>query len=149
MADPEQITAWQRLGPELTTSGALSEGDVGVLAGLGVAHVINLALDSHPQALAGEAGLLAARGIGYTHLPIPFDAPGDDHYAAFKAAVESAPRPLHVHCIMNWRVSACFYRWHREHGMAEAEARALMARQWQPETSTHADAPAWAKFITG
>ena len=149
MADPAQITAWQRLGPELTTSGALSERDVATLAELGVAHVLNLALDSHPQALAGEAALLKARGLGYTHLPIPFDAPDEEHYAAVKAALASAPRPLHVHCIMNWRVSACLYRWHREEGMAEAEARALMAQQWQPEVSTHPDAPAWARFIKG
>ena len=149
MADLEQIIAWQRLGPELTTSGALSAGDLAALAELGVAHVINLAMGSHPQALAGEADLLAARGMGYTHLPIPFDSPGDEHYAAFKAALEAAPRPLHVHCIMNWRVSACFYRWHREAGMAEDEARALMAQQWQPESSPHPDAPAWARFIAG
>lgn len=147
MADPEQIIAWQRLGPALTTSGALSEGDIDALAALGTAHVINLALATHPQALPDEEALLAARGIGYTHLPIPFDAPDDSHYAAFRAALDAAPRPLHIHCIMNWRVSACLYRWHREQGMAEGEARALMARQWQPERSDHPDAPAWAAFI--
>jgi hypothetical protein len=52
MADPAQITAWQRLGPELTASGALSERDVAALAGPGVAHVAN----RYPQALAGIIG---------------------------------------------------------------------------------------------
>jgi hypothetical protein len=37
---------------------------------------------------------------------------------------------------MNWRVAAFFYRWHRDvAGMPEAQARALMARQWTPEGS--------------
>jgi hypothetical protein len=31
--------------------------------------------------------------------------------------------------------------------MDEATARALLERQWTPETSTNPDAPAWARFI--
>ena len=36
----------------------------------------------------------------------------------------------------------------RERGMPEAEARALMERQWSPETNGHEDAPTWARFIS-
>ena len=61
---------------------------------------------------------------------------------AFAEALEAADGPVHVHCIMNWRVSAFFYRYHRDAcGMPEAEARALMERQWSPETNDHPDAP--------
>ena len=147
--DPADIRGWQRLSGEVTTSGRLEEADVARLAALGVRQVVNLALDSHPEALAGEADKFAAEGIAYTHIPVPFDAPEEAHFAAFRAAVEQGPQPLHVHCIMNWRVSACCYRWHREQGMVEAEARALMAQQWEPEASAHPDAPAWARFIKG
>lgn len=149
MDDPAHIRAWQRMGPDLTTSGRLLAEDLPKLAGLGVRHVINLALDSHPEALAEEAELLAAQGIGYSHIPVPFDAPGEDHYAAFAKAMEQAPRPLHVHCIMNWRVSAFLCRHNLAQGMAEDEARALMAQQWAPEASDHPDAPAWARFVAG
>jgi hypothetical protein len=49
---------------------------------------------------------------------------------------------------MNMRVSAFFYRWHRdERGMDEAEARAFMERIWSPETDGQPAAPAWAAFI--
>jgi len=48
---------------------------------------------------------------------------------------------------MNWRVSAFCYRYNRERGMPEAEARALMERVWTPETNEHEDAPTWAAFI--
>ena len=148
MNDPEDIRAWQRLDEAITTSGALLPGDIDRLAGLGVRHVINLALASHPEALPDEAALLAAHGIGYSHIPVPFDAPDDSHFAAFCAALDAAARPLHVHCIMNWRVSAFFYRHARDvAGLPEAEARARMAQHWQPETSDHPDAPAWTHFI--
>jgi protein tyrosine phosphatase (PTP) superfamily phosphohydrolase (DUF442 family) len=86
--------------------------------------------------------------LRYTHIPVPFDAPGEEHYRAFAAALEADDEAVHVHCIMNWRVSAFFYRYHRDAcGMPEAEARALMERQWSPETNGHEDAPTWAAFI--
>jgi len=144
-SDPADIRGWQRLSDSVTTSGRLEEADVGRLTEIGVKQVVNLALDSHPEALADEAGKFAAQGIAYTHIPVPFDAPDETHFAAFRAAVEQGPQPVHVHCIMNWRVSAFFYRLHRdEHGMPETEARALMAQQWVPESGEY---PAWAEFI--
>ena len=149
-ADPAHITAWQRLGSAITTSGALTDAALAELAQIGVRHVINLALTSHPQAVPDEAAKCAALGLGYTHIPVPFDQPGEDHFRAFVAALDAAPRPLHVHCIANWRVSAFFYRYHREiAGLPEPEARALMEVQWNPASTSHPDAPAWARFVSG
>lgn len=146
--DPEHIACWQRIDARTTTSGRLAAEDVPALAALGVRHVINLALADSPGALADEAALLAQHHIGYSHIPVPFGAPGDAHFAAFRQAYEGSEGPVHVHCIMNWRVSAFLYRWNRDHGaMPERDARALMERHWSPETSDQADAPAWARFI--
>jgi uncharacterized protein (TIGR01244 family) len=145
--DPEHIACWQRLDSRTTTSGRLTAEDVAALAGLGVRHVINLALEDSPGALAGEAGLLARAGLRYTHIPVAFDSPKEAQFAAFRAAYEGDDAPVHVHCIMNWRVSAFFYRYNREKGMDEAEARAIMARQWSPEASDDPRAAAWAQFI--
>ena len=148
MADPDDIRAWQRLDAEVTTSGRIEDKDVMRLADLGVAHVVNLALETHPEALAGEGEKLAAQGIVYTHSPVPFDAPGEEHFAAFVKAVEEGPRPVHVHCIMNWRVSAFFYRYNREIlGLPKTEARKLMERQWSPEGHDGKEARVWAEFI--
>ncbi len=150
MTDPEQIACWQRIDARLTTSGKLVDGDPERLAALGVRRVINLALASHPEALSDEAGRFARAGIDYVHIPVPFDAPDDSHFAAFNAAMAEADgASVHVHCILNWRVSAFVYRWNRAHGMAETDARALMRQQWEPETSENKDAPAWARFIAG
>ncbi|WP_156842347.1 beta-lactamase hydrolase domain-containing protein [Novosphingobium aquimarinum] len=147
MEDPSHIACWQRLDARTTTSGKLVADDIASLDALGVRHVINLALDSSPHALVDEAKLLAARDIDYTHIPVPFEAPEDAHYAAFRKAYEDTSEPVHVHCIMNWRVSAFFYRYHRDVvGMPEAEARALMERQWAPDQDERY-ASVWGAFI--
>jgi uncharacterized protein (TIGR01244 family) len=147
VSDPADIRAWQRLSEQVTTSGRLQEGDPARLAATGVRHVINLAMPDHPEALPDAEAKFAEQGITYTPIPVPFGAPEEAHYAAFVEALEAAEKPVHVHCIMNWRVSAFFYRYNRERGMPEAEARALMEQQWSPETSDYPGASAWAALI--
>jgi uncharacterized protein (TIGR01244 family) len=147
VSDPDDIRGWQRLDALTTTSGKLDEADVARLAAIGIKHVINLALDDAPEALPGEGAKLAAAGIRYTHIPVPFDVPEDSHFDAFRAALVEG-EPVHVHCIMNWRVSAFYYRLNRDHrGMDEAEARALMHQIWAPEQSDDERAKVWADFI--
>ena len=149
--DPDDIRAWQRLDPRTTTSGLIGAEDLPRLKAIGVTHVINLALADSPGILPDEAERCAALGLAYTNIPIPFAAPDDAHFAAFRTVLEAAAAqgPVHVHCVMNWRVSACFCRFNRDHrAMPEAQARAMMARQWTPETSDHPDAAAWAAFLS-
>lgn len=146
--DPEDIPGWARLDASTTTSGRIAAGDIARLAAVGVRHVINLALAESPGALADEASLMAAAALRYSHIPVPFSAPNDAHFSAFCDALKASDAPVHVHCIMNWRVSAFFYRYNRDvRGMDEATARGLMEQQWSPGSSEHPDAPAWAQFI--
>ena len=148
-ADPQDIRNWLRLSDCITTSGRLQPGDPERLAAIGVRHVVNLALANHPEALPDAERVMADAGLRYTHIPVPFDAPTDGHYRAFAAALEADDEPVHVHCIMNWRVSAFRYRWNRERGMDEAEARRQMEAIWSPESNDHPAAPVWAAFVKG
>jgi uncharacterized protein (TIGR01244 family) len=145
--DPADIRNWQRRPDGITTSGKLEAHDPARLAAIGVRHVVNLALDSHPEALAEEAGLLAAHGIAYTHIPVPFDAPTPEHVAALAEALAAHPGPTHVHCIMNWRVTAFFYLLDRAAGVPEPEARARMA-VWNPLEDERAP-EAWRALLVG
>ena len=149
MSDPGDIRNWLRLSDRITTSGRLQSGDPERLAAMGTRHVINLALADHPEALADADTAMANAGLRYTHIPVPFDAPTDEHYRAFAAALDADDEPVHVHCIMNWRVSAFLYRWNRERGMDEAAARRQMEAIWSPEENDHPAAPVWAAFIRG
>ena len=145
--DPDDIPCWQRLDARTTTSGRIAAGDVARLKAIGVRHVINLALADSPGALADEEALIAAAGMRYCHIPVPFDAPEERHYQVFRAALTADDEPVHVHCIMNYRVSAFLYRYNRARGIAEDEARALMEQQWQPAASDSKDMQTWARFI--
>ena len=147
MADPDCIRAWQRLDHRTTTSGRIEDGDLAALTALGTTHVINLAMADHPEALADEGAKVMAAGMAYSHIPVPFDAPDETHYEAFRRAIGKHQGAVHVHCIMNWRVSAFFYRLNRETGMDQAAAHALLHMQWSPETSDDPRAEVWADFV--
>lgn len=146
--DPEGIRNWQRRPDGITTSGRLEAGDPQRLAAIGVRHVVNLALDDHPEALRDEGVLMAAAGIAYTHIPVPFDAPTHDHVAALQRALTAHPGPHHVHCIMNWRVTAFFYLIDRAAGVPESEAAARMSAVWNPLESSDPRAAPWRALLT-
>jgi uncharacterized protein (TIGR01244 family) len=143
MNDPTDIENWQRLDGRLTSSGQPSEAQLAAIRALGVTHVINLALHSHERALPDEAASVAALGMRYTHIPVVFDDPTEADFARFCAVMaEAGDAPVHVHCIVNYRVSAFLYRWRRDVlGMDEAAARSAMEKIWQPKG-------VWADFIT-
>ena len=134
-AAPETIINWLRLDARLTTSGQPTEAQLPILQGLGVKHVINLALHSHEQSLADEAASLGAFGIGYTHLPVEYRNPMAADFTRFREAFESlGDAPLHVHCILNYRVSAFMYRYRRQVlGLSDGQARPDLEKIWQPD----------------
>ena len=147
--DPADIRNFLRLSDRITTSGRLRPGDPERLAAAGVRHVIKLAMPDHPEALPDADAAMAEAGLRYTHIPVPFDAPDEAHYRRFAAALEASEEPVHVHCIMNWRVSAFVCRWNLERGMDEGEARRQMEAIWSPDENDHPDAPKWAAFVRG
>jgi protein tyrosine phosphatase (PTP) superfamily phosphohydrolase (DUF442 family) len=141
-AGPESITNWHRLDSRITTSGQPNEHQLAILQALGVRHVINLALHTHEQALADEAASVAALGPQYTHIPVDFQNPTEQDFTRFCAAFAATePDKVHVHCIMNYRVSAFLYRYRRAIlGLTDAQARPDLEKLWQPQG-------VWAEFI--
>jgi protein tyrosine phosphatase (PTP) superfamily phosphohydrolase (DUF442 family) len=142
MSDPTDIFAWSRLDERLTTSGQPREAQLAELCALGVTHVINLGLHTHARALPDEAASVAALGMTYIHIPVAFEAPTEADFTRFCDAMATAgDARIHVHCIVNARVSAFLYRYRRDLlGMAEAEAREAMEAIWRP-------GGVWAAFI--
>jgi uncharacterized protein (TIGR01244 family) len=142
MTDPKGITNWLRLDDRVTTSGQPTESDLCAIAALGVRHVINLALHSHEKALADEATSVTNLGMTYTHIPVDFQNPTEQDFARFCEAFEAVSREaVHVHCILNYRVSAFLYRYRRDVlAIDEVVARADLDKVWQPDST-------WAEFI--
>jgi protein tyrosine phosphatase (PTP) superfamily phosphohydrolase (DUF442 family) len=142
MADPESIYNWRRLDDRITTSGQPTEEQLADIRGLGVRHIVNLALHSHEKALPDEATSVRQLGMAYIHIPVDFQNPTDQDFAQFCSVMaELQEVPVHVHCIANYRVSAFFYRYRRDVlGMDEVSARTDMEQVWKPEG-------VWAEFI--
>lgn len=142
MPDPIHIQNWRRFDDRITTSGQPSEAELAEIRALGVTHVINLGLHSHERALPDEAASVAALGMTYVHIPVAFDRPTEADFERFRDALAAiGDRPVHVHCIVNARVSAFLYRYRRDvAGSGVTEARALMESIWQP-------GGVWADFI--
>ena len=140
--DPTGILNWRRLDARVTTSGQPSTAELAEIAALGVRHVINLGLHTHENALPDERGDVTRLLMVYTHLPVEFKAPTEADFAAFRTALEAtAPDKVHVHCIMNWRVSAFFYRYRRDVlGLDPAAIQPDLDEIWTPD-------PVWAAFL--
>ena len=147
-SDPSDIRNWQRRPDGITTSGRLTPDDPARLAAIGVRHVVNLALGDHPEALADEERLLAEQGIAFTHIPVPFDQPEPAHIAALHRVLAEADGPVHVHCIMNYRVTAFMYLLDRQAGVPKAEARDRLMRVWDPLSSDDPALKPWRELLS-
>lgn len=142
MCDPTDIPMWRRIDARLTTSGQPNEEHLAALGRIGVEHVINLGLHSHEKALADERASVEALRMAYRHIPVEFDAPTEADFAEFCAAMRALEGSVvHVHCIMNLRVSAFLYRYRCEVlGLAKGRAAAEMDSIWRP-------GGVWAGFV--
>ena len=134
MIDPAHIHNWLRLDEQITTSGQPSEEELAEIKSLGVSHVINLALHEHEKSLPDERGTLESLDMEYIHIPVKFDAPTESDFAQFCDAMQRLEgHKVHVHCIVNARVSVFLYRYRTERlGMDTEQARADMEKIWNP-----------------
>jgi protein tyrosine phosphatase (PTP) superfamily phosphohydrolase (DUF442 family) len=142
MTDPSQIRSWRRLNPRITTSGQPTQEQLSEVQRLGVSFVVNLGLHTHEDALPDEARSVAALGMTYVHVPVEFDRPCEEDFRRFCTEMaEIGDASVHVHCIVNARVTAFMYRYQVEiMGVPEENARAFMNTVWRP-------GGVWASFI--
>jgi protein tyrosine phosphatase (PTP) superfamily phosphohydrolase (DUF442 family) len=138
----EDIKNFLRIDDRVGTAGQPSEDQLREVAAGGYACVVNLGLLDPKYCLPDEAGLAAALGLAYRHIPVKFDAPAPEDFAAFVAAMDTwAGKRVFVHCAANYRVSSFMalygelrLGWTR--AQADAHARAL----WQPNET-------WLRFL--
>jgi SAM-dependent methyltransferase/protein tyrosine phosphatase (PTP) superfamily phosphohydrolase (DUF442 family) len=129
------------------TSAQPSEAQFEAIAAAGYQVVINLGLhDDTRYALADEAGTVAALGMQYEHIPVPFAAPTRALLDSFFAAMRKHDgRKRWVHCAANLRVSAFIGLWRvLEQGWPRQTAfdilRAVANERWAPDAT-------WQAFI--
>lgn len=118
----------------IATAGQPSAGQLSSVRDAGFSHVINLAPHDDEIALPNEEQLVRDLGMTYTHIPVDFDHPRDEDFAAFTRAMgEPEHDKVFVHCAANMRVSAFLYRYRvRVMGVAPGKARKDLERIWKP-----------------
>jgi len=135
---------FKAIDESVSTSGLLSEAQLGELRACGYDWVINLLPDDSQFAIENEEAIIAQQGIDYTYIPVDFAAPAEDDYAKFVAALESrSGGKLLIHCAANFRVSAFYAIYAHQHlGWPASRARAHIASIWDP-----GEHPPWEAFI--
>ena len=126
----------------LWTSGQLSERDIGELPAMEIGAVVNLALPTSSNALAGEAELVTRQGLTYVQIPVEWEHPEQDQFTQFVHALKAFEgRKVWVHCAKNMRVSAFIYLY-RKLVLNEDDGTATfpMREIWAPNDI-------WAAFI--
>lgn len=130
--------------PLLVTSGQPSSHALAKLGEMGFQAVLYLAPSSVPDAVKNEPELLAAQGIEFIHIPIPFNAPEEGHAVAVSAALQRLQgKKVLVHCQVNMRASSMVFLHRVLYGKEDpARAYEAVARVWSP-------GGAWRTLLAG
>lgn len=122
---------FHRIDDTLATGGHLTtDHSPEELAEQGVSVVIDLR-DEPPE---GEKERLAAAGIRWLNVPVVWDDPRPEDFAAFsKLMSDNEGEHVLVQCQANYRASAMTYAYRVSQGVPEAEARKDLEVIWTPE----------------
>lgn len=126
----------------LGTAGQPTEEQLREVAADRYRTIINLGLLDQPYSLPDEAGLVSSLALTYRHIPVKFEAPSVDDFAAFLSAMdEHSGDRMFVHCAANYRVSS-FVSLYGELrlGWTREEADTHARRFWAPN-------PVWSNFL--
>lgn len=128
----------------ITTSGQPTPDQFSSISDSGHEVVLNLAMPDHENSIPNEGEIVTSLGMTYIHIPVPFEAPEDDHYDMFCGYMDALKtKKVWVHCIVNARVSAFLFRYLQSHrGYSEAQATTPVLEAWLPWMDK-----VWSKFI--
>lgn len=140
----QEIFNYIKVDERLITGGQPTEDQLRDVAAEGFTAVINLAPVNPPYTPEDEAGLAQLLGIAYHYIPVQWNAPTDEDFAAFEEAMRAtADDKLLIHCAANFRVTAFYSLYARKHlGWTEAQADAFRAGIW-----AGSDYPIWEAFV--
>ena len=139
----EQIYNFRKISDDVITGGHPTEGNLRDVADEGYDAVVNLApVDG--RSLPDEAGFVGGLGMGYHHIPVAWDAPTADDFAAFESTLDGlAGGRILIHCAANFRVTAFYSLYAQKHlGWSVDRARELRSSIWDGS-----DYPIWNAFI--
>ena len=140
----DEIYNYIKVNDRLITGGQPTEDQLRDAAAEGFTAVINLAPVNPPYTPVDEGGLVRSLGMTYHYIPVQWNNPTDEDFAAFeRAMVAAADDRLLIHCAANFRVTAFYSLYAQRHlGWSKEQAEAFRARIW-----AGSDYPIWEDFI--
>jgi uncharacterized protein (TIGR01244 family) len=135
---------YRKVNDQISTGGQPTEEQLRAAAAEGFTTVINLATIDPDRSLADEGGLVRSLGMTYHHIPVKWDDPQANDFAAFEAVIQtSTTEKVFIHCMANFRVTAFYGLYAMKHlGWTETQADEFRAPIWQGSAY-----PIWEKFI--
>jgi uncharacterized protein (TIGR01244 family) len=140
----EEIYNYRKVNGQFITAGQPTEDQMRAAAAEGFRTVINLAPIDPRYSLDDEPGLVQSLGMTYHHIPVAWDNPTADDFAAFEQVMNELPAAKTlIHCAANFRVTAFYSLYALKHlGWSTAQADEFRASIWQGS-----DYPVWESFI--
>jgi protein tyrosine phosphatase (PTP) superfamily phosphohydrolase (DUF442 family) len=130
------------ISPLLVTAGQPDRASLQRLKAEGYAAVISLAPGNTADAVPDQAEILAAQGVEFVHIPIPWQTPEAKHLEAMAAAMQRLKgKKVLVHCQMNMRASAVTFLYRTIHEKVDP------AKAWGDVKPLWTPADQWGEFI--
>ncbi len=141
----EQVLNFYQITEEIGTSGQPTREQFRQIAGQGYASVVNLAMHNSDNAIPDEGSIVAALGMSYFHIPVPFDQPTAEHVKKFFRVLDALEgEKVLVHCALNARVSAFMYKYLTLcKGKTAESATSPILTMWLPTMDA-----AWTSIMT-
>ena len=138
----ENIFNFLQLTDSIATGGQPTQKQLSLVKNAGYKTVINLATSSSENALPDEKEIVEALGMKYLHIPVDFNHPTSEDFAAFSQAMQdNKEQPLFIHCAANLRVSAFLYIYRvTQEGCNPQQASLDLSKIWTPNKT-------WQQFI--
>ena len=130
----EGIYNYVPISGSISTSGQPSPSEFQLIKTAGFDAIVNLAPHNAENSLEDEAGVVAALGLEYIHIPVDFKNPTDSDFSRFVSTMaDKEGCEVWVHCAANMRVSAFIYRYRREVlGVDKEIAQQDLQKIWEP-----------------
>ena len=113
----ERILNYIKVSDTISTSGQPLKKQFKKIAKEGFEVIINLGLNTHPEALQDEDKIVSKHGMIYFHIPISWEEPEIDRLKLFLILLESLQKEnkkVFIHCIKNYRVSVFIYKYKKD-----------------------------------
>ena len=113
----QEIINYININENLATSGQPTKEQFEKIANEGYEIVINLAVFNSEGKIEHEDDIVSSLGMTYIHIPVEFLEPTTKNLKDFIEILSllssNTSKKIWVHCIMNYRVSAFMYVYHK------------------------------------